>query len=298
MTDLISLKNREKERKSQIELKASEDESLRKKNQFEESNTLAVGKLLDMFQKEHLRIGETAEAVIYSGTPEEYSLTDRMIIRGKIEDIQYEPSSGKEGILILKKCKLLSRKSKIPFSQLIGWEYQPERRDAELKRLEDENKKRIKEYEQKEARNYYLVSRGDGWKGNLVNLAIPELCLLNFETARKIIENMCGYRNEWKFEHAIGRGRMTGSGQGNLEVACASDKKDRIIGMIPIYQNMGTPGSTNNPSVISDFSAGTHYVSPTFSSIAQIESPELREFVGRFYEGLYETNLKQKFYGE
>jgi len=126
-----------------------------------------------------------------------------------------------------------------------------------------------------------------------VHLYIPELLKLNFEKAEKIIENICRYEDEWNFEYALGKASGTGYGYGNLEFACASDKRKRIVGGIGMYQTMGK-GSTGNPFVMSDFDAGVKKFYPSFSFVAKIESPELRKFIGLFYEGLYETSLEEK----
>ena len=191
--------------------------------------------------------------------------------------------------------------------------------ELEREREDAERKSQLEAITSKKERNDYLVRRGCGffkplvrlsyeglndylagnterYSGSRVGLYLPELCLLDFEEAERIIKNMCEYpRNGWKFEHALGRGTLTGSGFGNLEIACASDEKKNIVGMVSMYQRTGGKGcEANQTSVFSDFPAGVEQVYPRFSSIAEIQSPELRNFIGLFYDGLYRIRPKER----
>ena len=131
-----------------------------------------------------------------------------------------------------------------------------------------------------------------GYKGcrTSIQLELPRGTTLNIDDAGEAIRDIC-YKYDWNYEMVSSGGRLYPcDNYGNLEVACASKDDGSIIGMIVIHNLI----STNSLKITSDLEGCIDYVKPEFSSLAEIESPELRKFVGALYERFYEVNPRRR----
>jgi len=219
----------------------------------------------------------------------------RKFARGKIVDIAYNG----DGEVVLRTGFLGLRRKHIPLEDLRAVEYQPEIKEAEIKKQKEKreveyrvNKKgrveKSRAYNRAKKMGQRLFDYVNDWTGRKTELGLSVYRQpLKISTARAIIENICK-NNNWEYVNTHGRGPMTGLGCGDIYCAGAFNSGGALVGGIGIYDYI------EHPNVVSSFRSGFRQVTPSLSCLSSIENSDLRKFISGFYAGLYGDKIGGK----